>query len=203
LDLLELSLSAMVCEPKERWAFDDLRERTKEILRQASAPVDRGRARRLLERMARFEDVQRKSLGWETRPVAGSLAPTVASHRVGTHLAGSAASAGASAAITMNRENASGPQSATAEAALPESPPPEDPYFDGTGRLVTLQKREQGDPQYMLVDERGVTRYFVTAAPGVNLRAYLDRTIGITGGRSHHAPSGRPHITAQRVTVLR
>ena len=86
------------------------------------------------------------------------------------------------------------------------SPPPppnwEDSRFDGTGRLVPLEKRGDGDPQFLLVDEQGVARYFVTPAPGVNLRYYRDRVVGITGSRTDDLDRGKPHLTAHRVSLL-
>jgi hypothetical protein len=199
LDTIEMAVSTMVCQPRERWVFSELREKTKDALREAASPVERGRARLLLERLARFEEIQRKSLGWNELPLTvAATAPAVGSLHVPT---------GASAAAyNTPTASTSGVVVARVPAAAepPQAPPsaPEDPRFDGTGRLVVLQKREEKDPQYLLVDANGVTKYFVTAAPGVNLRSYLDRTVGITGSRTQDAALGRPHIVAQRVSAL-
>ncbi len=187
LDSIDLDLSKMVCRPQEQWSFDVLRNRTKDVLREAARPSDRGRARRLLDRIARFEDVQRQSLGRGNRIAADRRRfRPIKFHRVQQ-------------------------QKAPIERPGPEvdhgSPhtgvtSDEDSRFDGVGRLIPRQKRLANDPHYLLVDKNGETKYFVTPAPGINLRSYRDRLIGITGSRVEDRALGKPHITAHRVKLL-
>ncbi len=196
LDELDVELAKVVCQPKDRWALDAVRDAAKEVLRHAEAPADRGRARQLLERIAQFEEVRRQALGLPTTIIdERSLATSTAEHRM-VHRSSSPSSAASAAG------RASSKPAAETSAAAPLPPNWEDPRFDGSGRLVPLEKRGDGDPQFLLVDDQGVARYFVTAAPGVNLRGYRDRLVGITGSRVVDPARGKPHLTAHRVTVL-
>lgn len=74
--------------------------------------------------------------------------------------------------------------------------------FDGEGRLVPVYSKKIGAPQYALLDQENRVRAYVTAAPGVNLRAYEGRQIGIIGSRGYSAELKAPHVIAQRVEVL-
>jgi hypothetical protein len=204
LDEIELALAAMVCQPRNRWTFDQLRDHTKGILGNAQSTAERDHARRLLDRMAQFEDIRRRALGLppssadETGPIgnlpAKSAAPSADEDKRITVRP-----------TTLPRESANTHVTSSPKPTppAPSSPPNwEDSRFDGAGRLVPLEKRADGDPQFLLVDAQGVARYFVTPAPGVNLRYYRDRMVGITGSRADDPEGGKPHLTAHRVTVL-
>jgi hypothetical protein len=211
LDEIDLELAKMICQPKNQWNFDMIRDATKEALGTADGAADRGRARQLLERIARFEEVRRQALGLPPSTVLDPSAAAVvkavplprAADGQGTLAIGAAADKvlppGANSSIAAS---AASLQARGDAASAPLPPNWEDPRFDGTGRLVPLEKRGDGDPQFLLVDHQGVARYFVTAAPGVNLRSYRDRLVGITGSRVEDAERGKPRLTALRVTVL-
>jgi hypothetical protein len=59
-----------------------------------------------------------------------------------------------------------------------------------------------GAPQYALVDERGAVTVFLSAAPGVNLRSYVDKQIGVNGPRGFIPDLQKQHINVQRITML-
>ena len=54
----------------------------------------------------------------------------------------------------------------------------------------------------MLMNEDGKPACYVTPAPGVNLRNYIGREIGITGNVGFLAGQQSPHVTARRVELL-
>jgi hypothetical protein len=60
LERIELELSAMVIEEPAVWSFDLLRHRTNVLLDQAQTAVERGRARLLANRIARFDDIKQR-----------------------------------------------------------------------------------------------------------------------------------------------
>ena len=60
LDRIELELSVMVIEEPTAWSFDSLRERTNVLLDQAQTAVERGRARLLANKIARFDDIKQR-----------------------------------------------------------------------------------------------------------------------------------------------
>ena len=57
---LELELSSMVIEEPTAWSFDSLRGRTNELMDQAQTAVERGRARLLANKIARFDDIKQR-----------------------------------------------------------------------------------------------------------------------------------------------
>ena len=77
-----------------------------------------------------------------------------------------------------------------------------DRRYDGVGRLTPVYSRRLGAPDYALVDDQGKVRCYVTAAPGVNLRNYVGKTVGVTGTLGYAAELSSQHLTAQRVTAI-
>jgi hypothetical protein len=61
LNRLELELSQMVAEETEVWSFDSLRIGAESLIESAETAVDRGKARLLVSRINRFEDIKNRS----------------------------------------------------------------------------------------------------------------------------------------------
>ncbi|MBN2296267.1 MAG: SH3 domain-containing protein [Pirellulales bacterium] len=80
--------------------------------------------------------------------------------------------------------------------------PPVDGRFDGQGRLTRVVSPKRGAPRYALVDDAGDIQCYVTPAPGVNLRHYEQRLIGVNGSRGYVPEQRAPHIMAKHVDVL-
>ncbi|HIQ21753.1 MAG TPA: hypothetical protein EYH34_11040 [Planctomycetes bacterium] len=74
--------------------------------------------------------------------------------------------------------------------------------FDGVGRLARVVSPKPGAPRYALVDDDGDIRCFVTPAPGVNMRFYLGKLIGVTGTRGYIAQQRAQHVVAKHITPL-
>jgi hypothetical protein len=91
---------------------------------------------------------------------------------------------------------------AVVTAAQPVAQPSIDARFDGVGRLAPVLATKPGGPQYALLDERGGVRSFVTPAPGVNLRPFVDKQVGVSGQRGYIPDLQKQHVSAQRVTLL-
>ncbi len=86
--------------------------------------------------------------------------------------------------------------------ALAEAPRRDDSRFDGVGRLAPVISQRPGAPQYALVDNTNTVVSFVTPAPGVNLRPYVDKQVGVNGQRGYMTDLGRQHINVQHVTLI-
>ncbi|MGD9721114.1 MAG: SH3 domain-containing protein [Pirellulales bacterium] len=172
---LELELSAMVAQDVPAWTFTDLQRRAEAIVNQAETPVERGHARVLLGKLERFEDIRRRHQALKQAPAD----PT------------STAAAATSAAAPLPASTAG---SYAARDALAQ--------FDGVGRLSPVISQKVGGPQYALVDNANAVISFVTPAPGVNLRPYVDHYVGVNGQRGYLTDLERQHISVQRVTVL-
>ena len=60
LDRIDLELSMMVVEDPSVWSFEAMRIRGESLLDRADAAADRGKARLLLNKIARFEDIKQR-----------------------------------------------------------------------------------------------------------------------------------------------
>jgi len=74
--------------------------------------------------------------------------------------------------------------------------------FDAVGRLARVVSSKLGAPRYALLDENAKPRCYVTPAPGVNMRYYEGRQVGINGIRGFTVEPRAPHLTAKYVTAL-
>ena len=162
LDYLDMELSLVVSQDITTWNFSELEARAKELLRQSQTAVERGRARTLLAKFARFDDIRNRHNAIHT-----ARAPD----RRGT-------------------------------TAAPSVSPAELARYDGVGRLSPVISEKVGGPQYALVDANNAVVSFVTPAPGVNLRPFVDRYVGVNGQRGYMTDLQRQHINVQHVTVL-
>ena len=74
--------------------------------------------------------------------------------------------------------------------------------FDGVGELTRVQSPKAGAPQYVLLDREGKIRCYVSAAPGVRLRHYLGRRVGVNGTRGYIYEQRAQHVMAKHVSEL-
>ena len=77
-----------------------------------------------------------------------------------------------------------------------------DGRFDGTGKLARVPAPQTGAPQYALLDDHDRVRCYVTPGPGVNLRYYLGRQVGINGTRGYIPEQQANHIMAQHISEI-
>jgi SH3-like domain-containing protein len=165
LDRIDLELSAMVVDEISTWSFGSLYERANTLLAQAQTPAERGRARQLVDKLARFEDIKKRH--------------DAIRHPEATAVAGSG-----------------GGGVAPAPRAVV------DPRFDGVGRLAPVVSQRPGAPQFALIDASNTVVSFITPAPGVNLRPYVDKQVGVNGQRGYRTDLQREHINVQHVTLV-
>lgn len=74
--------------------------------------------------------------------------------------------------------------------------------YDGIGRLTQLTTLDPRLPQYALVDARGQVAAYVSPAPGVNLRRYLNQEVGINGTLGYLPDRQAQHLTAKRIVPM-
>ena len=173
LDRIDLELSAMVVEEITTWSFEGLRGRADALQQKAQTPSERGRARQLVDKLARFEDIKKRHDAIRN-PAGAATASTAAPTATPTTMATT---------------------TAATRAAM-------DPRFDGVGRLAPVVSQRPGAPQFALIDASNTVVSFVTPAPGVNLRPYVDKQVGVNGQRGYRTDLQRQHISVQRVTLV-
>jgi hypothetical protein len=162
----------MVVEEPTVWKFDDLDRRAEKALDRAQTAVERGKARLLLDRIAKFEDIKRRLDTVDQ--VQG------ATDRKNSQL--------------INLADAR-PPGGLAEVEGTER-------FDAAGRLINVVSQRPNAPPYAIVNSDRVVIAFVTPATGVNLRPFLGKQVGVTGQRGFIPEMSKPHVTAQRVVPL-
>ncbi len=173
LQRIEMDLSVMVIEEPSVWSFDSLRQRTNYLLDQAETAVERGRARLLANKIARFDDIKQRQ--------DAVLAMRAQTDRNGRLWAG--------------LRPKDGDEKSVAKVQL-------DGRFDGVGQLTEVVSPKVGAPRYALTDASGEVRCYVTPAPGVNLHSLVGRQVGVTGTRGYMPEQHASHIMARHVTSL-
>ena len=173
---LQIELSRIVAGPSSTWQLEPLRAKTRYLIDHDASPRVRTQARLLIEKIAEFEDVQLRHEQLSAVPVGTGMAPAT----------GPPIIAGAG----------------RVETPLPPTPFGQNSRYDGSGWLMPVITRRKDVPQYALTDDYGRILKFVTPAPGLNLRRYLRRQIGVTGAERMMPQLYRPHLMAERITVL-
>ncbi|HQU45299.1 MAG: hypothetical protein B7Z73_09625 [Planctomycetia bacterium 21-64-5] len=168
---LDLALSAMVAAEPPQWDLILLRREAEEAIERSETALERGRIRRVLRKIDKFADIQRRYLAVMDVP-AGP-------HRSDRGVAGRAV-----------------------ETALPPLAALSPLRYDGVGRLTQLSSLDPRLPQFALVDATGRVSTYVSPAPGVNLRRYLNQDVGINGSLGYLPERQAQHLTAKRIVPM-
>ena len=129
----------MVIDDPTTWSFDELRDRANSLLDQSRTAVERGRARQLANKIARFEDIKQRQ-----EEVLAMRDRTDRSSRLYAKL--------------RPRDDADFGRSA-AKSDI-------DDRFDGVGQLTQVVAPKVGAPRYALVDKFGQRPLLRHARPG-------------------------------------
>jgi uncharacterized protein YraI len=175
LDAIDLELATMVVEEPTVWSFDTVKQRAESLLDQAETAVERGRARLLCNKIAHFADLKQQN------EAVASL------ERTNQQIARLNPPPNATAMTAARPAGA---------AAWPSS------RFDCSGRLAEVRAPQVGGPRYALVDDSGAVLCYVSAAPGVSLRPYLGRQVGIDGVRGYMPEQHARHLVARHITPV-
>jgi SH3-like domain-containing protein len=181
LERLDMELSAMLTEEPAKWDFDSLRDRANYMLDQAQTAVERGRARLLANKIARFEDIRQRADAAEQMYERSERSERLlASLRFKDDGGRGGSRMGMGAGVGIGADD----------------------RFDGTGRLTLLNSQKPGAPRYALLDEAGDVRCYITPAPGVNLQNYVGKQVGVTGTRGYVPEQHASHLMARHITSL-
>ena len=74
--------------------------------------------------------------------------------------------------------------------------------YDGVGWLMPVYSQDRSTPPFALLDDDGKMLQYVTPAPGVNLRRYARKNVGIFGTRLLPQAGKSNRLTAYRVIDL-
>jgi len=181
---LNVELSQVLSEEPTQWSFEPLKDRAERLLAHAETALDRGKARVVISKIERFEELSERS-----RTIADLEVELDRNKRT--------------AARVLRTGQTSGADTTTGDAdPLNTSTVDDAGRYDGIGKLTPVVSRQAGSPYFALLDEDGSVRCYVTPAPGVNLRHYVGRRVGLNGSIGYAPELKSQHVTAQRVTLL-
>ncbi|NOY42109.1 MAG: hypothetical protein GXP26_09765 [Planctomycetes bacterium] len=200
---LELRLSEIVIRSPVEWHFGQLKNEANGLLVATDLPGERTRLRDVLERITRFEQVQRRYT--MTSVVGAPAAPTVVATQPVTLATASPLTAeaprkeftGRTANVLKRVEKDLLAGGATESASDSEAP-----LYDAVGILKPVISKREKAPQFALVDDKGEVVSFVTPTPDLNLQPYLGQRIGVHGTRDYMQEFRRAHVTAGRITPV-
>ncbi len=184
---LELHVSQECLKPTDQWDFKPLKVQAKRLIESGESPLERGKARLLLEKIEEFSAFHERKLASEEGFVAGTgplKMPLASDDKLGA------------------TERSSDPAASFTGAGI-------DPRYDGRGWLMPVITRasssrdvNQYTPPFALTDAQGNVLQFVSPSPGLNLRRYSRMQVGIYGQISPLDQFTKPHLTAHRIVVL-
>lgn len=185
---LELAISKECLKPAEEWNFKPLKDQAKRLIEEGETPLERGKARLLLEKIEQF-------IAFYERMIAAKVAYIPTSQPLGSLLP------------TDGKPEKFQPS--TDDPAATFSGDGYDPRYDGKGWLMPVITRasahkdlNQYTPPFALTDSQGNVLQFVSPSPGLNLRRYARMQVGIYGQISPLGQLTKPHLTAHRIVVL-
>lgn len=192
IDELDLRLSTIVAQPVETWELADVHDHLQRLLAAHRDPSRYERLQQLEKRIQRFMDVQQRydDLLLAGAPSAGRASrqpPRLPSNIQAVRLA--------------EYTEPHAPDDQPANSPNTPSRPGSSPY-DGQGWLMPVFTSRQDVPHFALTDDQGHILQFVSAAPGLNLRRYQRRKVGVLGQKGYLAALQKPHLTASRVVLL-
>lgn len=182
LDQLSAELALIVSEEPTVWNFDSLRTEAQAILADAQTALLRGRARQLLAQIERWESIRS---GY--REIEKTFQRT---DRLNAHLEPEASPPAETSEFGPVAEPTTEPISALADR------------YDEVGRLTPVHSQRFGAPPYALVDRNGNVKSYVTPAPGVGMRRYIGRQVGVVGSVGVVPELKKQHVIAKRITSL-
>src|SRR5690606_34913556 len=200
LDELDLQLSQTVAQPVQQWELEPLRDQIQWLASQRVDSHQRRRLDQLAVRLERFDRVQQRYAELlhgspETRdnPTTDPNVPRMLSDVDAVRLVDyETEESSSSAAPAIGSDVPLGPESAQAQAVT----------YNGEGWLMPVYTSRTDVPAFALTDDDGRILQFVSAGPGLNLRRYQRRRVGILGKEGYLAALRKPHLTAERVVLI-
>jgi hypothetical protein len=194
LDALEVEVSLMAASDAQQWDFAPMRQRAEQLVDAGTSAVERGQARRLLEQIEQFDDLDRRHEALDRTLLAANQSIPGAMFRESSFTARQPSSILGLNLGALSQSIGTGVVDDDESAAETD--------FDATGWLVPVHSLVPGAPPYALVNEENTTLSYLTPAPGRNVHRYLGRQVGIIGERSYVPHLDAPHVTVRRVVDL-
>ena len=176
----------MVAGEPQTWRLADLRRRVEVNLIRYQTAEERMQARRLLDRIAEFEQLHSRVVQ-TAAPAPQPAAP---------------AATRSAPPLTATPPLTAAPPATVSAGESAEPSPTADVKYDGSGWLVPVHSTTGAAPPFALLDAQGEVLGYVSPTPGLNLQRYLRKQVGLFGLRGYVPTLNKPHVTAERVVEL-
>ncbi|MFP6658303.1 MAG: SH3 domain-containing protein [Pirellulales bacterium] len=173
IEQLDLELSTIISDPPTEWQLDNLRELAKQALGRTRTALARGKARRLVNEIERYQALQDEYLKFDREQEDFERQ---------NRLVAAAADIPPSDWRKISDIDVSN--------------------FDGLGKLTPVKSRRYGAPEYALTNPEGRVVMFVSPAQGMNMRRYIGKVVGVSGQRGFIPQLRKGHITVTHVEPI-
>jgi uncharacterized protein YraI len=187
IDELNLELSLLVTRKIEQWNLESLRRTVAEMAETVDGTELAKEVRAISQRITEFEGLRKRYQSLASGAASDAVDP-LKSHAVvvGPNVAEKQ---------TADEDSASTPPSKVVQMVDDPSNSP----FDAQGWLMPVHSSKRIAPPFALLDDEGRVRCYVTPAPGLNLRRYERKNVGLLGQRRYVDALHGYHVTAERV----
>lgn len=186
LDRLSVELSTLVSQPIENWSLVKLRRRIARVSQAASGSRQVSAARELERRVRDFEQLQQRYRAMLERDYS-----TARDQQPGVSAAPHLHDTAGDSTHHMVADYQVDPVAAFE--------PDSSNGFDAEGWLVPVHSTKRIAPPFAVIDDDGRVRSYVSPLPGLNLRRYERKYVGLYGQRRYVKSLHAPHVTAERV----
>ena len=198
---LDLRLSEIVIRPPADWQFAQLKSEAESLIAATDSPEERSSLRNLIDKIARFEQVQQGYTA--TSPIVSQASTSTSAN---PNYADTSSTidekpegfTGRTADVLQRVKEDLGGASVASNASGDEDVP----RYDAVGILKPVVSKREQAPRFALIDDRGDVVSFVTPTPDLNLQPYLGQRIGVHGKREYISEFRKAHVAAGRITPI-
>ncbi|MEO1495579.1 MAG: hypothetical protein AAFV43_00345 [Planctomycetota bacterium] len=180
LAALEVALSMIVAKPPNAWRLGPLRAEADSVLAAANTPAQRNAALSVAARIDRFARIAQRTSALTRYRVAPEVQRTKTAP-----------------------VRTPGGNPPIAEASSDADNAAQRLGYDAVGKLRPVVSKATDAPRFAIVDRDGELLTLISPATGVDLQPHLGKQIGVVGAKGFIPRYGKPHLTAERVRVLR
>ncbi|MHB8972422.1 MAG: SH3 domain-containing protein [Pirellulaceae bacterium] len=183
---LNVELALLVAQPIEQWDLESLQNRADALALQVSNTSLARELKAVSQRMAEYQTLQRRYQKAQ-EPVAAEENEDISKHGV------------SAAPQALPDEGEQDVHAEVGAAVTQTSANSGTSRYDTEGWLMPVHSTKRVAPPFAVLDDEGRVRAYVTPAPGLNLRRYAKKYVGLIGEQRYVSTLHAPHITAERV----
>jgi uncharacterized protein YraI len=188
IEELNVELSLLVTQQIDQWDLESLQKRADALAQQVSSTILARELKAISQRMAEFQTLQRRYQKAQ-EPVADDENEKINQHGVSV----------APQALPDDGEQGQDIRTAVGAGVAQTSANSGASRYDTEGWLMPVHSTKRVAPPFAVLDDDGRVRAYVTPAPGLNLRRYIKKYVGLVGEQRYVSALHASHITAERV----